>query len=48
LKFSYCGKDNHTVEKCFIRIKAETPKIAEVSLMNICEDGMYDGIDEPY
>jgi hypothetical protein len=48
LKCSYCGEDNHTVEKCFKRIKAETPEIAEVALITICEDGIYDGIDEPY
>jgi hypothetical protein len=29
---SYCGKDNHTVEKYFKRIKAESPEIAVVAL----------------
>jgi hypothetical protein len=44
LKCSYCGKDNHTIEKCFKRIKAEaSPEIAEVALMTIVEDGMWDG-----
>jgi hypothetical protein len=49
LKCSYCGKDNHTIEKCFKRIKAEeSPEIAEVALMTICEDGIWDGEDKPY
>jgi hypothetical protein len=33
---------------CFKRIKAESPKIVEAAPMTIREDGMGDGIDEPY
>jgi hypothetical protein len=49
LKCSYCGNDNNTIEKCFKRIKSEgSREIAEVALMTICEDGTWDGEDQPY
>jgi hypothetical protein len=41
LKCSYCGKGNHTVERYFKRIKSESPEIAEVALVTICEDEWY-------
>jgi hypothetical protein len=39
-------KDNHTVERCYKIIKAESPEIAEVALMTICEDGLNDDTDD--
>ena len=42
LTCSYCGKDNHTYEKCYKRLKAESPhEMAEVALMSISDYPWY-------
>ena len=42
LKCSYCGKENHTIEKCFKRIKDESPEeSAHFALMTISDFAWY-------
>ena len=47
LKCSYCGKDNHTYDRCFKRKQAESStEIAEVALMTIGDYAWYEDDSE--